>query len=60
MVLHVDDSPAATKARSRHHLRQGSNDNTVVRDGTVLRVGSTSLEQLWLAPELQHEIKKLL
>ncbi len=37
-----------------------NNDGNVSREGTELRVGSTSLEQLWLAPELQREIEKLL
>jgi hypothetical protein len=37
-----------------------SNDGSVTREGSELRVGSTGLEQLWFADELQREIEKLL
>jgi hypothetical protein len=57
-IVAVEAGKDAWATLSKVVLHAGDGD--VVREGTELRVGSSSIEQLWLAPELQHEIEKLL
>lgn len=57
-LVATDAGKAAWAALSKVVVH--SNDNTVVREGTELRVGSPGLEQLWMAAELQREFEKLL
>jgi hypothetical protein len=57
-IVAVEAGKAAWAALSKVVVH--SNDGSVAREGSELRVGSTGLEQLWFADELQREIEKLL